>query len=122
MLNGLLFRVRIAAGGLVLASLASVALADDAAGNSSESPHRAAILTLRQLAIPTQQSRPGMGPDIARQFYGATTNAFPETSVGDLLIGHFFGLDEEVSSATPSVRMRPTLRRDQIGVRLQIRF
>lgn len=53
---------------------------------------------------------------------GDGASPYRDASVGELLIEHLLGLNEGTPEWMSSTRLRPMLRRDQIGVRLQIRF
>jgi hypothetical protein len=82
---------------------------------------------IRQLAANPDGARPswlrtGLADNQATPFSAGGGNPNRD-SIGDILIAHLLGLEASAAfEGSPSIRLRPTLRRDAIGVRLQILF
>jgi hypothetical protein len=124
MCTSLILNARLTATGLAFASLACMAQADGARVSSNELLYWASppVISQNQSGTSMQRAWARAQPESGRPFPAAFPNSYRDVSMGDLLIEHFLGLEGGVSDATPSLRVRPTVQRDQIGVRLQIRF
>jgi len=121
----MIFRLCIAAISLACGSSSCIAQVSGAAWGSGETQNRASMpQAMSQSGTPVRQGWTSNGVPGGRSSATLADGANPyrDASVGELLIEHLLGLDEGTPESMSSMRLRPMLRRDQIGVRLQIRF
>lgn len=118
----MVFCLCIAAISLACGSSSCIAQVKVVGWDGGETRNRASMpLAVSQSSTPIRQGWTRNGVEDGRSRADGSS-PYRDTSVGDLLIEHLLGLNEEAPESVSSMRLRPMLRRDQIGVRLQIRF
>jgi hypothetical protein len=120
-----IFRLCIAAISLACGSSACIAQVNWAGWGSGDPQSRAPLpqaISGNRSSVREGWMRNGVEDGRSSATLADGPSLYRDASVGELLIEHWLGLKEATPEAMSSMRLRPTLRRDQIGVRLQIRF
>lgn len=121
----MVFCLCIAAISLACRGSSCIAQVSGAGWGSGEGQNRASMpQAISQTGTPVRQGwmRNGVEDGRSSAMLAGGSSPYRDASIGELLVEHLLGLNEGTPGSVSSMRLRPMLRRDQIGVRLQIRF